>query len=71
MLVRTQGLANTGMEPGPPDLVTSSRAEVPLVLVYARRAAEERVWRLLAIAESTVVEWRASFQMNVRTLERL
>jgi hypothetical protein len=42
------------------------RAPVPLAAVYATRAADERDAMAPDISESTIVEYLASFQINVK-----
>ncbi len=44
---------------------------MPFMAEYATRAADDRVVRLSSISESTVVEYLASFHMNVKTSDRL
>ena len=68
--VSDHGFANTEMAAGSVEL-RICKAPVPLMAVYATRAADERVVSGSSISASTIVEYRASFQMNVKTSDRL
>lgn len=68
--VSCHGFANTDIAVGSV-LLRIARAPVPLRAEYDTRAADERVVRGPSISASITAEYRASFQMNVKTSDRL